>query len=240
VAREFSGTGFTDLVGEEKGAGDYVTEVDRRSEEAIRMLLEEREPGIPVLAEEGGGGGGDIFWAVDPLDGTTNFLRGFPVVGISVALVEGGRPVVGAVSGPLLGLKFSGARGEGAWSGDARLRISGRDPRQGIVATALPFRDRSLMPRYYPMLGRVFTRIEDVRRPGAAALDLAWVAAGVFDGYFELNLSVWDVAAGALLVQEAGGMVTDWAGSPEFLSGEILAGSPATHAVLLEAARSGS
>jgi myo-inositol-1(or 4)-monophosphatase len=103
------------------------------------------------------------------------------------------------------------------------------------VATALPFRDRTLLPRYLPVLKGVFGRVEDVRRPGAAALDLAWTAAGVFDGYFELNLSAWDVAAGALLVEEAGGVVTDWEGGPGYIGGDILAGSPQTHAVLLDA-----
>ena len=116
------------------------------------------------------------------------------------------------------------------------MRVSERPVARAIVATALPFRDRSILPRYLPVLEAVFDRVEDIRRPGAAALDLAWVAAGVFDGYFELNLSVWDVAAGALLVQEAGGVVTDWDGGSNYLSGNVMAGSPATHAVLLAAA----
>lgn len=107
------------------------------------------------------------------------------------------------------------------------------------MATALPFRESRLLPRNLPVLQAVFDRIEDTRRAGAAALDLAWVAAGVFDGYFELNQSEWDVAAGALLVEEAGGVVTDWEGGRKYLSGNVIAGSPATHAVLLEAARTG-
>ena len=117
------------------------------------------------------------------------------------------------------------------------MNVSTREPGRAVVATALPFRDRSLLPRYLPVLEAVFERTEDIRRAGAAALDLAWVAAGVFDGYFELNLSEWDVAAGALLVEEAGGVITDWEGGSNYMSGNVIAGSPATHKVLLEAVR---
>jgi myo-inositol-1(or 4)-monophosphatase len=157
-------------------------------------------------------------------------------VAVSIALVVDGRPEVAVVEAPLLGLTFHAVRGGGAWSGDDPMRVSARPPERGIVATALPFRQRSLLPRYQPVLRRVFDRVEDVRRAGAAALDLAWVAAGVFDGYFELTLSVWDVAAGGLIVEEAGGLVTDWDGGSDYLSGNVLAGSPATHEVLLAAA----
>jgi len=222
---------------EAKGrTGDGVSTVDRESEAAIRDFLQHATPDISVLAEEGGGRRGEAYWAVDPLDGTTNFLLGFPVVAVSVALVQDEQPSVAAVRAPLLGLSFSAARGRGAWCDGDRMRVSERPVARAIVATALPFRDRSILPRYLPVLEAVFDRVEDIRRPGAAALDLAWVAAGVFDGYFELNLSVWDVAAGALLVQEAGGAVTDWDGGSNYLSGNVMAGSPATHAVLLAAA----
>lgn len=224
--------------GELKGAGDYVTSIDRESEEAIRGFLQRATPDIAVLAEESGGDRGDRFWAVDPLDGTTNFLLGFPVVAVSIALIEDGRPVAGAVRGPMLGLSFSSARGRGSWSGSEPLRVSRRPPERAVIAMAFPFRAKSLIPRYSAALEEVLAGTEDVRRAGAASLDLAWVAAGVFDGYLELNLSVWDVAAGALLVEEAGGVVTDWEGGPGYLSGNIIAGSPRTHSVLLEAARS--
>jgi myo-inositol-1(or 4)-monophosphatase len=223
--------------GRSKGrTGDWVTEVDRASEASIRSTLRAASPDIPVLGEEGGGSTGERFWVVDPLDGTTNFLIGFPVVAISIALIEHDRPVVAVVRGPLLGSSFAATQGGGARQGSKHLQVSARPPDRAIVATALPFRDRSLLPTYLPVMEAVFTRVEDVRRAGAAALDLAWVAAGVFDGYFELNLSAWDVAAGALLVEEAGGVVTDWDGGPKYLEGNILAGSPATHEALLEAA----
>lgn len=220
---------------EAKGHGDWVSAVDLESEAAIRDCLRATTPHIGVLAEEGGGDRGEAFWAVDPLDGTTNFLIGFPVVAVSVGLVRRGRCVAGAVRAPLLGLSFRAALGHGAWSGLRRLRVSDRPAERAIVATAFPFRRPSLAPRYMPALRAVLSEGEDIRRAGAAALDLAWVAAGVFDGYFELNLSVWDLAAGSLLVQEAGGVVTDWSGGQGFLRGEILAGSPAAHGLLVRA-----
>jgi myo-inositol-1(or 4)-monophosphatase len=220
-----------------KGFGDYVTAADRQSEAAMPELLGRLTPDIPVLGEEAGGEPSETFWAVDPLDGTTNFLIGFPVVAVSAALVSEGSVWAGAVRAPFLDFAASAARGQGAWAGDRRLEVSDRPSEQAIVATALPFRARELLPRYGPVLQRVFDQTEDIRRAGAAELDLLWVAAGVFDGYFELNLSIWDLAAGSLLVEEAGGIVTDWEGEDEYLnSGNVLAGSPATHEVLLEAA----
>ena len=150
VRRQFAGH---TTAGELKGAGDYVTPVDRESEEAIRSFLQRESPGIHVLAEESGGERGDRFWAVDPLDGTTNFLLGFPVVAVSVALIEEGRAVAGAVQGPMLGLSFSAARGQGAWSGSERIRVSQRPPDRAIIAMAFPFRAKALVPRYTAALG---------------------------------------------------------------------------------------
>ena len=223
-------------VADAKGAGDYVTEADRRSEDAIREHLARATPDIPTLGEEAGGERGDVYWAVDPLDGTTNFLLGLPVVGVSVALVASSRPVIGAVRAPFLDLAFSGARGLGAFAGERPLRVSDRRPDRAVVATGFPFRHKDLLPRYLPAFETVLREAEDLRRAGAAALDLAWVAAAVFDGFFELGLSVWDVAAGGLLVQEAGGLVTDWDGRSAYLGGDVLAGSPATHRLLRRAA----
>ncbi|MDP9342560.1 MAG: inositol monophosphatase [Actinomycetota bacterium] len=226
------------------GPGDYVTEVDRHSERVVVEALVAAAPGIPVVGEEEGGHGGDRYWVVDPLDGTTNFLHRFPLVGVSVALVEQGRPVVGVVHAPFLEETYSAARGEGATVVEHRrsraarpLRVSLRDPSQAVVATGFPFRHKDLVPRYGRMLLRSLERFEDLRRPGAASLDLAWVAAGVFDGFFELRLSAWDVAAGGLLIEEAGGVVTDWEGGPDYLSGDILAGPSQVQEVLLDLAR---
>jgi len=226
---------------ESKGAGDYVTEVDRASEAAIGRILAQATPQIDVLAEEEGGRVSETYWAVDPLDGTANFLHGLPIVAVSVALVKRGEPAVGVVHAPFLDETYAAGRGRGAQRiGGPKLRISKRDPRAAIVGTGFPFRDKSLVPRYLPVFARCFERFEDLRRPGAAALDLAWVAAGVFDGFFELNLSPWDVAAGGILVREAGGVVTDWDGDERrwLETGNILAGSPPVHAALLEIASS--
>jgi len=221
-----------------KGAGDYVTTSDELSEFLIKELLKRETPDIPVVSEEAGGTRGDPYWAVDPLDGTTNFTIGFPAWSVSVALVADGGPVAGAIHVPHLQLAFTGARGFGAQQGYRKLHVSERPPEQAIVATAFPFRARHLMPRYRPAFDAIFERSEDIRRVGSASLDLAWVAAGVWDGYFELNLRDWDVAAGALLVLEAGGVVTDWQGGSDYLKGDVVAGSPQTHAMLLDAIRS--
>jgi myo-inositol-1(or 4)-monophosphatase len=224
------------LTAEVKSPGDYVTEVDRAAERAAIRVLGEGAPDIAILAEESGGTRQDRMWVIDPVDGTTNFLRGFPVVGGSVALMEDGRPVVGAVVAPLLGEAWSAAEGQGAVDGAGhRLSVS-THPGAGVVATGFPFRRKERLTRYLPVMTAALERFEDLRRAGAASLDLAYVGAGVFDGYFELGLGLWDIAAGALLVREAGGLVTDWAGDPDavFTSGDILAGTPAWHAAMLE------
>ena len=218
---------------EVKGAGDYVTEVDRASERAIVEVLSAGAPGISVVGEEGGGDLGGRAWVVDPLDGTTNFLHGFPAVAVSIALVEDGRPVVGVVHAPFLSQTWTAVRGGGAWLGRDRLAVSERDPDRAVLGTGFPFRRKELLPRYLEVLRGALERFEDLRRPGAAALDLAWVAGGVFDGFFELGLAAWDVAAGGLLIEEAGGVVTDWTGGNGWLGGDILAGSASVHAGLL-------
>ena len=175
-------------------------------------------------------------WAVDPLDGTTNFTRGFPSVGISVALIEEGRPVVGVVIAPYLGVEFTVSAGEGAFRNGERLPPHrALDPSGAVVATGFPFRDKALLARYLPVFRGALERFEDLRRAGAAELDLAWTASGTFDGFFELGLNTWDVAAGAALVREVGGVVTDWSGGDGWLtSGNILAAAPAVHDVLLK------
>jgi myo-inositol-1(or 4)-monophosphatase len=222
--------------------GDYVTEVDLASERAIVSLLEAEGGGVGVHGEERGGVDVADAWVVDPLDGTTNFAHGFPAVGVSVALVQEGRPVAGAVCAPFLGQTWLAGRGEGAWlvrAGDEPVRqhVSERDPAHAVVGTGFPFRRKDLLPRYLRAFEASLTRFEDLRRPGAAALDLAWVAGGVFDGFFELALAPWDVAAGGLLIQEAGGVVTDWDGGERWLEGDILAGNDEVHATLRDLAR---
>lgn len=230
------------VAAELKGKGDYVTVTDRRSEEAILEVLAREAPGVAVLAEEEGGRRASTMWAVDPLDGTTNFTRGFPAVGISVALLEDRRPVAGAVLAPFLNLEFTVARGRGAFLNGERLpQHRALDPSAALVATGFPFRNKPLVQRYVPVFRGALERFEDLRRAGAAALDLAWTASGTFDGFFELGLNTWDVAAGAALVLEVGGVVTDWSGGDTWIeTGDILAAAPAVHEVLLELAQQSS
>lgn len=223
------------LTAEVKSPGDYVTEVDRSAEQAAIRVLRAGAPDIAILAEELGGVRNDRMWVIDPVDGTTNFVRGFPVVGVSVALVEEGRPVVGAVIAPLLGEAWSAAEGQGAFDREGNRLAVSRHPGAGVVATGFPFRRKDRLPRYLPVMTAALQRFEDLRRAGAASLDLAYVGAGAFDGYFELGLGLWDIAAGVLLVREAGGVVTDWAGDSDavFVSGDILAGTPSWHETML-------
>jgi myo-inositol-1(or 4)-monophosphatase len=222
----------------EKSPGDWVSEADLASEKAIRELLT-RESGLPVYGEEAGGEEFDTGWLVDPLDGTSNFLHGFDAVGVSVGLIADGEPVVGVVHAPLLDRTFRAAQGVGAFRDDRPMHVSTRPPQQAIVATGFPFRHKDVLPRYERALGAALRGFEDLRRAGAASLDLCWTAEGVFDGYFELRLGPWDVAAGGIIVREAGGVVTDWAGNDRawLRSGNILAGPPEVHAALLQIAQ---
>jgi len=232
--------------GETKGLpGDWVTEADLASERAIKEYLADQTPEIAFLGEELGGRAGGLRWVVDPLDGTTNFVHGFFAVGVSVALVADERPVAGAIAAPFLGDCWHAADGLGAtWErpdgGWVPCVVSGRVPEHAVVATGFPFRHKERLPRYLAAMERALAVFEDLRRPGAACLDLAWTACGVFDGFFELGLAPWDVAAGGLLVREAGGAVTDWDGTSGFLSGDILAGSPGVHEALLEIGTGGT
>lgn len=221
----------------EKSSADYVTASDLVLEDFLRERLAHAAPSIPVLGEEGGGERAGTFWAVDPIDGTTNFSRRYPLTGISIGLVADGIPVVGAVAAPMLSRYWIAERGGGCSdeTGAAVRPVSRQS--DFLVAAALPFRRRDRLPRYRSALDAVFDRVDDIRRGGAACLDLAYTAQGALDGYFELGLSVWDVAAGIVLVRETGGVVTDWSGDPDAVldSGDIIAGSPACHRVLLEA-----
>jgi myo-inositol-1(or 4)-monophosphatase len=223
-----------------KGRSDYVTDTDRASEAAILAVLAREAPGIAVLAEEGGGARADLMWAVDPLDGTTNFIRGFPVVGVSVGLLEGGVARLGVVLGPYLGLEFDGGPGLGLRrNGEELPWLARRDPAGAVISTGFPFRNPERRERYERALRSALGTFEDLRRPGAAALDLAWTAAGTFDGFFELGLGTWDVAAGAALVLAAGGVATDWEGGQGWpVSGDIIAAAPGVHEALLELAGS--
>lgn len=243
VVRAAAAPGASPVAAEVKGYGDYVSAVDRAAEAAALDVLSTGAPSIQVMAEESTTEGtalpDGLVWAVDPLDGTTNFLRGFPVVAVSVGLLEDGLPVAGAVSAPLLGAAWCAARGHGAHDHHGRpLRVRADDGR-GVASTGFPFRRPHNLARYLRAFDGALRINEDLRRPGSAALDLAYTAQGSFDGFFELGLSLWDLAAGGLLVSEAGGRVTDWSGDPRapYIGGDILAGAPAWHERMLDVCR---
>lgn len=211
---------------ERKARHDYVSDVDRACEQVIREHISRHHRDHAILGEESGQTGhSDYVWIVDPIDGTSNYLRGIPHFGISIALQVRGRIEAGVVYDPMREEMFTASRGQGAFLNSRRMRVSGRkEISSAVVATAFPFRQRRLMEAYQRMFTAVFEKVEDIRRAGAASLDLAYVACGRLDGYWELNLKPWDIAAGALLVQEAGGVVMDVTGGDQWLqSGHVLA-----------------
>ncbi len=211
---------------ERKARGDYASEIDRACEALIRTELKRRYPDHAVVGEEDGRtGDSEHVWLVDPIDGTSNYLRGIPHYAISIAQVVKGRVEHGVVYDPARDELFAASRGQGATLNNRRIRVSGRNTLSGaVLGAAFPFRSRRLLPAYMSMFDALFDEAEDIRRAGAASLDLAYVACGRLDGYWELALKPWDIAAGALLVQEAGGVVMDIAGGDRWLqSGHVLA-----------------
>ncbi len=200
-----------------KARHDYVSEIDKTCEAEIVREIKRFHPDHAFLGEEGGAQGDSNFvWIIDPLDGTSNYLHGMPHFAVSIALEVKGRTEHAVVYDPMRDEMFSASRGSGAHMNNTRIRVSNRTTLDNaILATAFPFRQRGMMGVYTGIFSEVYRKIEDVRRCGAAALDLAWVAAGRVDGYFEIGLKPWDVAAGTLLVREAGGVVTDFDGADQ-------------------------
>ncbi|MEP6993468.1 MAG: inositol monophosphatase family protein [Acidobacteriota bacterium] len=227
---------------EEKKKNDFVTFADRESEERIVSTIRERFPQDAFLGEEGGAqkgrDPGSRVWIIDPLDGTSNFVSGFPFWCVSIAAREGSELVAAAIWDPLHGEMYTAERGAGAWRNQTRLQVTGRPSLDGaFVATGFPFRSREKIDTYLALFRAVFEHARAIRRAGSAALDLAHVAAGVFDGFFEFRLSPWDIAAGALLIQEAGGTLTDFDGGTGYLErGNVVAGSPGVVASILQVA----
>ncbi|MBW9263968.1 MAG: inositol-1-monophosphatase [Candidatus Thiodiazotropha sp. (ex. Lucinisca nassula)] len=221
----------------DKGSNDFVSEVDRNAEAVIINLLREKYPHHAVLAEESGKQGADDYiWIIDPLDGTTNFLHGFPQFAVSIALKIKGRLEVGVVYDPVSEEMYTACRGEGALLNDKKIRVSGRKGLNGaLLGTGLPYRDFRFTDNYMGMLKALIKDSAGVRRPGSAALDFAYVAAGRMDGFWELGLREWDFAAGALLVREAGGLVTDIGGGERYLeTGNVIAGNIKVHNAMLK------
>ena len=221
---------------EKKGHNDFVSDADRAAEEAVIEVIHKHYPDHAILAEESGASGdSDTVWIIDPLDGTTNFLHGFPQFCVSVGVQVNGRTEAAAVYDPMRQELFAASRGNGATLDDRKIRVSGRrEMEHALIGTGFPFRqaDTDTGP-YLTMLGKVVRNTAGVRRPGAAALDLCYVAAGRLDGFWETGLKAWDLAAGALIIREAGGIVSGLDGSENYLDkGHILCGTPKIYAGL--------
>jgi myo-inositol-1(or 4)-monophosphatase len=221
---------------EKKGRNDYVSEADRDAEQAVIETIYKHYPDHAILAEESGASGeSDTVWIIDPLDGTTNFLHGFPVFAVSIGVQVKGRVEHGVVYDPVRQELFTASRGAGAQLDGRRIRVSGQTHLEhSLVGTGFPFRqaESELLP-YLTMFEKIMRNTSGIRRPGAAALDLSYVAAGRLDAFWETGLAPWDLAAGSLIIREAGGIISGLDGSENFLeTGHVLTGSPKIYAAL--------
>ncbi len=221
-----------------KRSNDFVSEVDHQAEIAIIDTLKQSYPDHGIYAEESGrqDESAEYQWIIDPLDGTTNYLHGFPQFAVSIALKHHARLEAAVIYDPFSQELFTAARGEGAQMNDKRIRVSGHKGLKGaLLSTGFPYTDQSYLDTYLETMKALMTPAAGIRRPGSAALDLAWLAAGRTDGFWEFNLNAWDIAAGALIVREAGGIVTDFYGSDGYLeSGDIIAASPKVYPEMLK------
>lgn len=223
-----------------KQASDFVTRVDRESEDVVINTIKARFPDHTFLAEESLREADERHrWIIDPLDGTTNYIHQYPMFSVSIALEAGGEVVLGVVLDPLRNELFHAEKGKGAFLNGMPVKVSSVEtPASSLVTTGFPFRSKHMTDHYLKAFKKIFLMSGDLRRAGSAALDLSHLAAGRCEGFFELGLSTWDVAAGGLMIEEAGGIITDFSGGGEYLStGNVVAGNPATHKRLLEAIR---
>jgi len=213
-----------------KHSNDFVSEVDKQAEAAIIEVLKQAYPDHGIHAEESGRQDekAEYQWIIDPLDGTTNYLHGFPQFSVSIALKHKARLEAAVIYDPVSQELFTAARGEGAQMNEKRIRVSGHKGLKGaLLSTGFPYTDQSYLDTYLATMKALMAPTAGIRRPGSAALDLAWLAAGRTDGFWEFNLNAWDIAAGALIVREAGGIVADFYGQGGYLeSGDIIAASP--------------
>ena len=220
-----------------KGRNDFVTDVDRLAEQEIINTIHKAYPEHAIMAEESGQqGDNETVWIIDPLDGTTNFLHGFPHYCVSIAIMVRGKIEHGVIYDPLREELFTASRGSGAQLNDRRLRVTKAKELTGtLIGTGFPFKYPHYVEPYLATFNSVFTQVADVRRAGSAALDLAYVAAGRLDGYWEIGLEKWDLAAGVLLIEEAGGVVSDFADGDDYLnSGNLVVGNLAIHKSILK------
>ncbi|MER8392676.1 inositol monophosphatase [Mesorhizobium sp. M0045] len=222
-----------------KGPGDYVSQADRKAEDIVFAELSKARPGYAFLMEERGvieGDDGQHRWIVDPLDGTTNFLHGIPLFAVSIALERQGQIVAGVVYNPAMDELYTAERGGGAFMNDRRLRVAGRTKLvDAVIGCGMPHLGRGQHGNFLIELRNVMAEVSGVRRLGSASLDLAYVAAGRMDGFWETGLSAWDVAAGILLIREAGGFVSDFAGGQDALNaGSLVAGNELIQRALLK------
>ena len=223
-----------------KNHNDFVSEVDRQAEQEIIHILRKAYPGHGILAEESGARTGDGYeWIIDPLDGTTNFLHGFPQFAVSIALRHNGRLEQAVIYDPLRQELFTATRGAGAHLNDRRIRVASRRTLEGsLLGTGFPIRQQQHLDDYLGMFRVLFPQTAGVRRAGSAALDLAYVACGRLDGFWEIGLSIWDMAAGVLLIQEAGGLSGDLSGGHDYLKhGNIVSANPKLFPLILKAIR---
>lgn len=224
-----------------KERNDFVSEVDRQAENEIIAIIRKAYPGHGILAEESGqhGKSDEFLWIIDPLDGTTNFLHGFPQFSVSIALQHKGRLEQAVVYDPMRQELYTASRGSGAFLDNRRIRVSKQVGLGGaLLGTGFPYKDQQHMAAYLEMFKALSVDSAGIRRPGSAALDLAYVAAGRFDGFWEIGLSPWDMAAGILLVREAGGLVGDFAGAHDFMkTGNIVAATPKLFPAILREIR---
>jgi myo-inositol-1(or 4)-monophosphatase len=220
-----------------KARNDFVTDVDKMAEKEIISILRRSFPQHGILAEESGSDTRDseYLWVIDPLDGTTNFVRGFPQFAVSIALKHKGRLDQAVVYDPVRQELFTASKGAGAQLNNRRLRVTTQNSLDGaLLGTGFPFRQQQYLDAYMGMFKTLFPDTAGIRRAGAASLDLAYVAAGRLDGFWEFGLSEWDMAAGALLIKEAGGIVTNFRGEDSYLqSGNIITGTPKVHRAIL-------
>ena len=221
-----------------KQVSDFVTYVDRESEQLIINTIKNEFPGHHFLAEESlkDADGHEYRWIIDPLDGTTNFIHGYPAFCVSIALEHNDEIILGVIFDPQKKELFTAEKGKGAFMNGLPIRVSNiTDISSGLVTTGFPFKRKEMLDNYLKLFKNILCRVSDIRRAGSAALDLAHLACGRCEAFFEIGLSPWDIAAGVIMIKEAGGIVTDFGGGTDYMvTGNIVTGAPAIHSEILQ------